>query len=69
MISLLFFLIAAIVVAGAVLAVVRAVLDLPLFASLKPYANVVYALVVLLIILIIVSMISGQLPNGWPRVR
>ncbi len=71
MIGLLIWLIVVVLIAGAVLAVVRAVLATPLFASMQPYGHVVYALIVLVIVLIIVQMFYAGGPPldvGWrPR--
>jgi len=55
MISLVICLILALVVAAAVLFVVRAILSLPFFASVQPFANVIYALIVLLIVLVVIN--------------
>lgn len=55
MISLLIWLILVLLVAGAVLGLVKAILALPLFANVQPYANVIYALVVLLVVLYVVD--------------
>lgn len=56
LIELIIWLILVLLVAGAVLGVVRAVLSTPPFLNLQPYANVVYALIMLLVVLVIVSM-------------
>ncbi len=68
MIGLLIWLIVVLLIAGAVLAVVRAVLATPLFVSIQPYGNVVYALIVLVIVLIIVQLfyIGAPFDLGWP---
>jgi hypothetical protein len=69
MIGLLIWLIVVVLLAGAVLAVVRAVLATPLFATVQPYANVVYALAVLLILVIAVQQFYAWGPPvdlGWP---
>ena len=68
MISLLIWFLVIVIVAAAVLAVVRAALALPIFAGLAPYTNLVYALVVLLIILAVVQMFYGSGPLTLPRV-
>lgn len=68
MISLLITLIVVLLVAAAVLGVVKALLALPPFANLQPYANVIYALIVLLVILIAVSYLGYGPPDlrrGW----
>lgn len=61
-IGFIVWLIVVILIAAAVLGVVRAVLALPVFASLQPYVGVVYALIVLLIVLLCASMLY----NGGP---
>lgn len=72
MIPLIIWLICVLLVAGAVLALVRAILALPFMADLAPYGGVIYALVVLLIVLVIVGGLTGNLSLGpvgppWPR--
>ncbi len=62
MISLLITLIVVLIVAAGVLGVVAAILALPAFERVRPYANVVYALCVLLVILIAVSYLGYDLP-------
>ena len=74
LIGLIVFLILALLVAGAFLAVVRAILATPPFAEFQPYAGVIYALVVLLVVLVIVGMIyNGGVPAvfdfGRTRIR
>jgi hypothetical protein len=71
MIGLIIWLIVVLLVAGAVLGVVRAVLATPLFAAVQPYGNVIYALIVLLLVLVIVQMFYGGAPwdVGLPRFR
>ena len=64
MIGLLIWLIVVLLVAGAILGVVRAVLATPVFSGMQPYANVVYALIVLLVVLIVVSMFYNGV-IGW----
>jgi hypothetical protein len=53
--SLIVCLIIALVVAAAVLGVVRAVLALPPMANLAPYGGVIYALILLLIVLAVID--------------
>jgi len=65
MIGFLIWLIVVLLVAGAVLAVVRAALATPLFGWLAPYAGLVYALIVLLVVLVCVEAFYGR---GWPVV-
>lgn len=68
MIGLIIWLIVVLLVAGAILGVVRAVLATPLFRDFQPYTNVIYALLVLLVVLVIVSMFYGGGPSwGVPR--
>lgn len=69
MIGLILWLICVLLIAGAVLGVVKALLACQPFASFQPYANVVYALIVLLIVLVCVSAFYAG-PNGgleWAR--
>jgi hypothetical protein len=65
LIWLIIWLVCALLVAGALLGVVRAVLATPPFANVQPYANVIYALVVLLIVLVLVSMFMNGVPIGF----
>jgi len=65
MISLLICLIIALIVAAAVLMVVRALLALPGFAAFTPFGNVIYALVVLLIVLIVISYCFGGVQHAF----
>jgi hypothetical protein len=67
MIPLVVCLIIAIIVAAALLGVVRAVLALPGSATFAPYGNVIYALIVLLVVLVVVQYCFGGLP-GMHRV-
>lgn len=53
--SLIICLIIALVVAGAFMAVVRAVLALPGWAGFAPYGGVIYALIVLLVVLAVID--------------
>jgi len=64
MIALVIWLIIVLLVAGAVLGVVRAILSTPPFASFAPYSNVIYALFVLLAVLVIVSLFYNGVP-AW----
>jgi hypothetical protein len=59
MIELIIWLIVVLLVGAAILGVVRAVLALPPFETVRPYGNVVYALIVLLVILVAVSRFPG----------
>ncbi len=59
MIGLLIWLIVVLLIAAAVLGVVRALFALPPLASLAPYTGVIYALIVLVIVLIIADAILG----------
>jgi hypothetical protein len=68
MIELAIWIIVVVIVGIAVLGVVRAVLATPLFAGMQPYANVLYALIVLLIVLVCVAMFYGGSFNA-PAVR
>lgn len=61
MISLLIWIVVAIVICAAVLGVVRALLATPLFAGLAPYGGLIYALVVLILVLICVQLFYGGL--------
>jgi uncharacterized membrane protein len=65
-IGLIVALIVVLLVAGAFLAVVRAILSLPPFASFAPYSNVIYALIVLLVVLICVSYFWGGFGETGP---
>ncbi len=62
MIDLLICLIIALLIAGAVLAVIRALLSVPQFSGFAPYGNVIYALAVLLVVLCVVEYCFGGLP-------
>lgn len=67
LIALLLWLIVVVLVAGAVLGVVRAILATPPFESIAPYGGVIYALIVLLVVLVAVSLVYyGYGPIG-PR--
>lgn len=57
--GLIICLIIALVIAAAVLGVVRAVLALPGWAGFAPYGGVIYALIVLLIVLAIINQCFG----------
>lgn len=61
MIGLVICLIVALVIAGAMMGVVRAVLALPGSAGFAPYGGVIYALIVLLVVLIVINYCFG-----WP---
>jgi len=67
MIGLLIWLIVVLLVAGAVLGVVRAILSTPPFAAFQPYGNVIYALIVLVIVLIVVGAFYGGSFPGTVR--
>jgi Mg2+/Co2+ transporter CorB len=68
MISLLIWLVCVLLIAGAVLGVVRAVLATPAAATFQPYAGVIYALVVLIVVLLIVSLFyGGPTSVEWAR--
>ncbi len=60
MIGLLIWFLVVLIVAGAVLSVVRAALATPLLAWVAPYAGLIYALVVLLIVLLVVQAFYGS---------
>lgn len=62
MIDLVICLIVALLVAAAVLGVVRALLVLPQMSTLAPYGGVIYALIVLLVVLVIVRYCFGGFP-------
>ena len=64
MIDLVICLIIALIVAAAVLGVVRALLALEPFTTVAPYGGVIYALIVLLIILLVINYCFGA---GFPR--
>ena len=53
--NLIICLIVALLVAAAVLGVVRAVLALPPMATLAPYGGVIYALILLLVVLAVID--------------
>jgi hypothetical protein len=53
--NLIICLVIALIVAAAVLGVVRAVLALPPMANLAPYGGVIYALILLLMVLAVVG--------------
>lgn len=59
MIDLVICLIIALVVAAAVLGVVRALFALPPLANLAPYSGVIYALVLLLAVLLVIQYCFG----------
>ena len=63
MVDLIICLIIALLIAAAVLGVVRTLLALPGFAGFAPYGAVIYALVVLLIVLLVVSYCFGGFPH------
>ncbi len=69
--DMIIWLICALLVIAAVLGLVKAVLALEPFASFQPYANVIYALIVLLCVLLIVQGLNGgPVPLfGFPRAR
>ncbi len=54
-------------IAGALLAVVRAVLALPVFSGLEPFAHLIYTLVVLLIVIVVVDAFYGSNAFGVPH--
>jgi hypothetical protein len=58
-IALLIWIIVIVIVGAAVLAVVRAALATPLLSGLSPYANLIYALIVLLLVVWVVSHFYG----------
>lgn len=55
MINLVICLVVALIIAAAVLGVVRAVLALPPMANFAPYGGVIYALILLLVVLIVIG--------------
>jgi hypothetical protein len=66
MIGLLICLLLAIVVAAAVMGVVRAVLALPPMNALAPYGGLFYAVVVLLVVLLVIEYcFSGGLARHF----
>ena len=68
MIDLLIWIVVVLIVAGAVLGVVRALLATPPFSGYQPYAGLIYALIVLIIVLICVSLFySGPGTVDWAR--
>lgn len=69
MIGLLIYLVIVLIVAAAVLGVVRALLALPGFNGLQPFAGLIYALIVLIAVLWVVSIFYGGIgvPVYAPR--
>jgi hypothetical protein len=65
MIGLVICLIIALVIGGAVMGVVRAVLALPGWAGFAPYGGVIYALIVLLCVLMVISYCFGYPGHDW----
>lgn len=61
MINILLCLVVALVIAAAVLGVVRAALALEPLASVRPFGGLLYALIVLLIVLVVVQYCFGGL--------
>lgn len=61
-IDLIICLIIALIIAGAVLAVVRELVRLEGWAWLRPYGGVIYALIVLLVVLVVIQFCFGGLP-------
>jgi hypothetical protein len=59
MIGLVICLIVALVIGGAVMGVVRAVLAMPGSSAIAPYGGVIYALIVLLMVLLVISYCFG----------
>ncbi len=69
MIAALLWFVCVLMVAGAVLAVVRAALALPFFSGLEPFANLVYALIVLIFVIAVVDAFYGSNALGLPHPR
>jgi hypothetical protein len=63
LIDLLIWLFIVLLVTGAFLALVRAILATPPFAEWQPYAAVLYALIVLIVVLVVVGAYSR---GGFP---
>jgi hypothetical protein len=62
MVGLIIWLIVVIIVGVLILAVAKSILAWPVFQPYQPYANTIYALIVLLIFLVCLSLFY----NGYP---